>query len=240
MLPNLKIMIGAVMFAVILFAVTGAGVFMPGTYTRIGEMPEIGRPMMQRMIADEPAQAQFHILTLTRRSEELDRLRERAALEVAPLLALASPEPDAPKPAVIESPDPGTIVAAAAVAPVLQLSGAMGTVQGTGSEMVPGSVEMRPATTPPDGAPDATLPEAPDAAPPAAAADPNPVQVAALPTAADAKPPEPAPSPHAKVPRLRPAAKAPPKRSVHRAHRLARVQANTLGQGMFGQPFQSR
>jgi hypothetical protein len=83
MLPNLKILICGLVFGLLLFAVTGAGVKLPDSYTRVGEMPEIGRPMMQRMIAEEPAQARFHILTVVRRSEELERLRERASLEVA-------------------------------------------------------------------------------------------------------------------------------------------------------------
>src|SRR6266436_608072 len=124
MLPNLKILICGVVFALLLFAVTGAGVLLPESYTRVGEMPEVGRPMMQRMIADEPAQAQFHILTVARRSEELDRLRERAALEVAP----AQPVPDLLQPAVIENSAPDGVLATVAATPALQPSGAMGTV----------------------------------------------------------------------------------------------------------------
>jgi hypothetical protein len=243
MLPNLKVMVCAVMFAVIVFAVTGAGVHLPETYTRIGEMPEIGRPMMQRMIADEPAQAQFQALTLTRRSEELDRLRERAMLEVVPVFAPETPEPDMLKPAVVEIPDPDTIVAMVAGTPDLQPSGAVGTVSETAQAVVSGaisgSIQARPATTSPDGAPDAALPDAtlPDAAP-----GTDPVQVAALPTPAEAGPPAPPPSPHLKVPRLRPAAKASagPRRSFHRVHRFAHTQPDMIGgQGLFGQPFQA-
>jgi hypothetical protein len=248
MLPNLKIVICAVMFAVIAFAVTGAGVHLPETYTRIGEMPEIGRPMMQRMITDEPAQAQFHILTLTRRAEELDQLRERSALEIVPVFAPANPEPDIPKPAVIENPNPDAIAAV----PALQPSGAMGTVQGNASGNASGiasdSVQARPVAANLDGASATPLPAAVPGIDPAQAAvlpaavpDADPVQVAALPPTADAKPPEPLSGPHARVPHVRPAAKATaPKHSFHRVHRLAPMQSNALGQGMFGQPFQTR
>jgi hypothetical protein len=246
MLPNLKIVICAVMFAVIAFAVTGAGVHLPETYTRIGEMPEIGRPMMQRMITDEPGQAQFHILTLTRRGEELDRLRERAALEVVPTFAPANPEPAVLKPAVIEIPDPDALVATVAVAatPALQPSGAKGTAQGNAAATASGPVQAQPATPDPDGAPAATLPDAilPDAILPTMAAGVDPVQIAALPPTADARPPDPPPSPRVRVPHLRPADKAAaPRRSFHRVHRFARAQPpSVVGQGLFGQPFQSR
>src|SRR5262250_1363029 len=104
MLPNLKILVCAAVFAPLLFAVTGAGVLLPDSYTRVGEMPEIGRPMMQRMIVDEPAQAQFYVMTVARRSEELERLRELAALDVVPDVAPGQSEPNVLKRAVIENP----------------------------------------------------------------------------------------------------------------------------------------
>jgi hypothetical protein len=77
MLPNFKIVIGGVLIFMLLFAVTGAGVVTPQIYTRIGAMPEIGRPMMQHVFADEAGLAQPH------RSDEL-RLRELAALAAIP------------------------------------------------------------------------------------------------------------------------------------------------------------
>jgi hypothetical protein len=83
MLPNIKVVICGIILAVILFVATGAGIVMPETYTRIGEMPKVGRPMMQQIMTDETAQAQFHSLAATRRSEEIGRLREQAALVVA-------------------------------------------------------------------------------------------------------------------------------------------------------------
>src|ERR1700736_1853289 len=84
MLPDFKIVICGVILFVILFAVTGAGVVTPQTYTRIGEIPEVGRPLMQRVIADEPGLTQFQRLTVTRRGEELSRLRELPAPTLVP------------------------------------------------------------------------------------------------------------------------------------------------------------
>jgi hypothetical protein len=92
MLPNFKIVIGGVLIFVLLFAVTGAGVVTPQIYTRIGAMPEIGRPMMQRVIGDEPALAQLP--ASTRRGDEL-RLRELATL-AAVLEPPAAPSRDEP------------------------------------------------------------------------------------------------------------------------------------------------
>jgi len=141
MLPNLKILICGAVFAPLLFAVTGAGVVLPDSYTRVGEMPEIGRPMMQRMIADEPAQTQFYIMTVARRSEELERLRELAVLEVIPAVAAAQPDLDLVKPAVIENPVSDSILATDVMAPTPRPTGAMGIV----SETAAGSVHLRPA-----------------------------------------------------------------------------------------------
>jgi hypothetical protein len=92
MLPNLKFLVCGILFCVLLFAVTGAGVMLPDSRTHIGEMPEIGRPMMQRSMAEVPAQA--YMMAVARRSDELERLREPAPVETAP----AQPEPDLPNP----------------------------------------------------------------------------------------------------------------------------------------------
>jgi len=242
MLPNFRIVICAAMLTVLLFAVTGTGVVMPETYTRIGEMPEIGRPMMQRMITDEPAQAQFIALTVARRTEEIGRLHERTALEIETALAEADPEPGVVKQAVIENPEPGAVVAAVAAAPPLQPSGAMGTVPGTLPASTSEAAEPQPvtATANPGGTSDTTTP----ATNPEPEPEPEPVRIAALPpTAADA--PEPSPTPHVKVPHLRPIAKAGAaaahRRTFHRVHRFGRPQATSFRQDTFGQPsFQMR
>jgi hypothetical protein len=83
MLPNLKFMMCGVLFCFLLFAVTGAGVMLPDSRTHVGETPEIGRPMMQRSIAGVPAQSQFYRMTVARRDDELEQLRERASSEIA-------------------------------------------------------------------------------------------------------------------------------------------------------------
>jgi hypothetical protein len=255
MLPNFKVVIGAIMFAVLLFAVTGAGVVMPETYTRIGEAPEIGRPMMQRMIADEPAQAQFQVLTLTRRSEELDRVGERTSLEVEAIPVAASQEsaegqvPPATqqsdaKPALLEAPERDVVTPTVEAAPPLQPSGAMGTAVAPPTD----AVDAQPVAAKPDIAtPDIAKPDIakPEMAKPDAAAEmapplaPAAMQVAELPPAPDAKSPTPASPQQAKSPKLRRIGKAaaPRKRTFHRT-RFVRTQANTqtigLGQNSFG------
>jgi len=217
MLPNLKILIGGVVFALFLFAVTGTGVLLPESYTRVGEMPEIGRPMMQRMIADEPAQAQFHIMTVARRSEELDRLRERSARDVAP----AQPESDLLKPAVVENPVTDNILTTDAAAPALQSSEAIGSVAGTAS----GSLQVRPTETGADVAPE----------------NGQPVEVAALsPTSADADLTERAPSMlQVPLPPQRPAARTSVihKRVLHQKYQAAQAPSDTVGQSPFPWPF---
>jgi hypothetical protein len=114
MLPDLRFLICGVLFCFLLFAVTGAGVRLPDARTHVGEMPEVGRPMMQRSMAEAPAQAQFYMMTIARRSDELERLREpQDPVEAAPApapLEMAKPEaetePDLSKPAVMATPTP--------------------------------------------------------------------------------------------------------------------------------------
>jgi hypothetical protein len=89
MLPNIKVVICGIILAVILFVATGFGIVTPETYTRIGEMPKVGQPMMQQMMTGEPAQAQYHTLAATRRNEELGWLHEQMALVVAEPTAVA-------------------------------------------------------------------------------------------------------------------------------------------------------
>jgi len=103
MLPNLKFLICGILFCVLLFVVTGAGVMLPDSRTHIGEMPEIGRPMMQRSMADVPAQAQVYVM-MARRNDELERLQEPPPAQIESDWTKADqrnpgqPNPDSPKP----------------------------------------------------------------------------------------------------------------------------------------------
>jgi hypothetical protein len=102
MLPDLRFLICGVLFCFLLFAVTGAGVMLPDARTRIGEAPEIGRPMMQRSIVEVPAPAPYSIATAARRVGEPEQLREPAEQEAE--AAPAQPEPD-PRKSDAERPD---------------------------------------------------------------------------------------------------------------------------------------
>jgi hypothetical protein len=95
MLPNFTIVICGAILTVMMLAVAGSGLITPETRTRIGEMPEVGRPMMQRMISEQAAQAQFAALDASRRAEEIGRLRDLAppALVSAPAPAARDGEP---------------------------------------------------------------------------------------------------------------------------------------------------
>jgi hypothetical protein len=83
MLPNFNVVIGGIIISIALLAATGASLIKPQSYTRIGETPEISRPVVQRMIADAESAARFHLLTVARRNEELGRLRELVTPEGA-------------------------------------------------------------------------------------------------------------------------------------------------------------
>jgi len=218
MLPNLRSLICGVVFGPLLFAATGAGVLRPDSYTRVGEMPEVSRPMMQRVIADEPAQVQFHLMKVARRSQELDRLRERSALEVASVLA--QPESDLSGPAILENPASDDISATDVAAPGARPSGATGIVPETSSS----SLQVPPAEIETDAAPKA-----------------DPVLVATLPpSSAEADQTERTPSPNVPLPPLRP----PPgtggihRHVLHRKHQdtqgVVPAPPDTLGQILFG------
>jgi hypothetical protein len=130
MLPNFTIVICGAILTVMMLAMTGSGLVTPETRTRIGEMPEIGRPMVQRMIPEQAGQAQFAALDLSRRAEEIGRLRDLAppALVSEPAPAarddelVQEPAKDpAPEPVATEHPDEPTapVVTAAPPAPVV-------------------------------------------------------------------------------------------------------------------------
>lgn len=115
MLPNLKLVICGILFCILLFAVAGIGVMRPESRTHVGEMPEVGRPMMQRSMADASSQAQVYSMTVARRSDELDRLRVSAAAETAAAPPEPEAQPDTPKPDLSQpdGPKPDSVATAA-------------------------------------------------------------------------------------------------------------------------------
>jgi hypothetical protein len=129
MLPNFTIVICGAILTVMMLAVTGSGLITPETRTRIGEMPEIGRPMVQRMMPEQAGQAQFAALDLSRRAEEIGRLRNLAppAPVSEPATAVRDAEPvqepakePAPEPVAAEQPDEPSAPVVAAGPPVPQ------------------------------------------------------------------------------------------------------------------------
>jgi hypothetical protein len=206
MLPNLKFLVCGVVFGLLLFAATGAGVMLPDSHTRVGEMPEIGRPMMRRVIAEEPALAQFYT---ARRCEELERLREPGSLVLAS--APTRTKPGLVKPTVVANRSSDGVSAEDVEAPVSQRTGARRIMSKTASGSVPvphpeiGSDVMRNELD----------------------------RIAALPPSADgdlnAPPPRliVVPLPHlrrfARIHNIH-------RRMFHRKHRVAQAPYNTLGQ----------
>jgi hypothetical protein len=184
MLPNLKFLVCGILFCVLLFAAAGAGVMLPDSRTRIGEMPEIGRPMMQRSMADVPAQAQVYMMTAARRSDELEQLREPAAA--------TPPEPDLLKPdlpkADLPKPDPANADAVQQDWPKPDVVAAATT---DGARVVNPAVNPAPGTSPGEAATSIHPPAAPPDPPAETRRDDStdearpPQQVAALAPAAE-------------------------------------------------------
>jgi hypothetical protein len=125
MLPNFTVVICGAILTVVMLAVAGSGLIDPEARTRIGAMPEIGRPMMQRMITEPAARRQFAALETSRRAEELMRLRD---------LAPAGPAPAA----VTERDDPAhSTLEAAAPEPHPSLPSGAAAAAAAGTEAVP-------------------------------------------------------------------------------------------------------
>ena len=252
MLPSFKIVLGALLLCAVLFAISGAGIVLPESRTRFGEVPEAGRSMMQPMIGEERAQERLQRLNTARRAEQLEELRERTLLELATppapaedapaadtpateALAAVASVPDAPAtmstaPAAVETPDPDII-----------------------AEPVPGGSTPslgEPAALQPDGAlgsalPSNTIVAAMPAAPvaPAAVQDEAATQPVTV-ELEDPTPDEPLAIDGVRPPRMRPLrASVVPRRTVHRIrhHHIAHVQSANQSFGNFGsyQPYQS-
>jgi hypothetical protein len=148
MLPNFTVVICGAILTVLMLAVAGSGLIDPETRTRIGAMPEVGRPMMQRMIT-EPA-ARFAALEASRRAEELMRLRD-----LAPAVAVPPPAPEHD-----ESAQPGD----EAAAPAASTQAPPAIAETVITETVPAAAAEE---TPPAGAESAPAPAAVVEAPPA-------------------------------------------------------------------------
>jgi hypothetical protein len=95
MLPNLKFLVCGILFCVLLFAAAGAGVTLPESRTHIGEMPEVGRPMVQQSMAEAPPRMQAYMMMVSRRSDETERLREQVSGVIAASSPPGQPEVDA-------------------------------------------------------------------------------------------------------------------------------------------------
>jgi hypothetical protein len=160
MLPNFTVVICGAVLTVLMLAVAGSGLIAPETHIRVGAMPEIGRPMMQGMIAEPAAREQFAALEMSRRAEELVRLRDLAP-------AVADPTPTAVQDEPVQ---PATDFAAPTPQPPSDVAGASAV-----------STEAEPAAVP-EAAPAAVAGQATDSeAAPVAIAEP--LSAAAAPAA---------------------------------------------------------
>jgi hypothetical protein len=180
MLPNFTVVICGAVLTVLMLAVAGSGLIDPQTRTRIGAMPEIGRPMMQGMITEPAARGQFAALETSRRAEELMRLRDLAPAVAEP--APSAEHDDADQPAVgTAAPAPQPPSDPAIPAPSAEAE-PRAVVDAVPAEAPAAAAETAPAAAA-ETAPAAVAPEAPgtDAAPVAIAEPP--------PTAAEAAPP---------------------------------------------------
>jgi hypothetical protein len=162
MLPNFTIVVCGVVLTVIMLAVTGSGLITPETRTRIGAMPEVGRPMMQHLIAEPAGQAQIAMLEVARRAEELGRLRDLPPSVPGPAPAVADDERPA-EPATAQSPgEPAATAIATPAAPAIAAPAPVET-----PPAAPVIVAAAPADAPPappreapaDGVPEVTVPK---------------------------------------------------------------------------------
>jgi hypothetical protein len=177
MLPNFTIVICGAVVTVIMLAVTGSGLITPETRTRIGAMPEVGRPMMQHLIAEPAGQARIAILEVERRAEEIGRLGDLPPSVPGPVPAVTDDErPGEPAPA--QSPgEPAALSIATPAAPAIAAPAAPTVVAPAPVETppaMPGVAAAAPATLPfppAEDADDGAVADAPPAPPREAPAD---------------------------------------------------------------------
>ncbi|MGC2778872.1 MAG: hypothetical protein WA418_24900, partial [Bradyrhizobium sp.] len=80
MLPTFRLFFVAVAIVIAALAVAGRGLVTPSEgYTRIGDVPGVGRALMQQAIVRDPDAAKMRMLASARRADELERLRDLPA-----------------------------------------------------------------------------------------------------------------------------------------------------------------
>jgi hypothetical protein len=168
MLPNFTVVTCGAILTVLMLVVAGSGLIDP--QTRIGAMPEIGRPMIQRMIAEPPARGRFAALEVSRRAEELRRLRDLAPVVSDP--APVGERNESVQPAT-ESPAPEAaareVAAPESAAPALPSDAAAP----ASTEIVPTVAEAAPAAVAPPPARTEAAPTVATEAVPAAIVEPT-------------------------------------------------------------------
>jgi len=250
MLPSFKIVLGALLLCAVLFAISGAGIVLPESHTRFGEVPEVGRSMMQPMIGEERAQERLQRLNTARRAEQLEELRERTLLELAtsPTSAEDTPAADAPATEALAAVAsvrnaPAAIAAAAVETPDPDIIA--GPAPGGSTPNLGEPVALQPDGALGSALPSNTIVAAMPAAPVAPAASQD--EVAPQPVTAELEDPSPDEQlviDGVRLPRMRPIrASVVPRRTIHRIHHhhIAHVQSANQGFGNFGayQPYQS-
>jgi hypothetical protein len=175
MLPNFTVVTCGAILTVLMLVVAGSGLIDP--QTRIGAMPEIGRPMIQRMIAEPPARGQFAALEVSRRAEELRRLRDLAPVVSDPAAVgerNASVQPATESPASEAAAREVAAPESAAPAPSLPSNAAAP----ASTEIVPTVAEAAPAAVAPPPARTEAAPTVATEAVQAAIVEPTPAAAA--------------------------------------------------------------
>jgi hypothetical protein len=253
MLPSLKVVIGAFLLCVILFAMTGTGVVTPESHTRVGAMPAVGRPMMQRMLTDEGRQGQLRTREVARRAEELGELRARTVLEMEAQAVAGKDAPAAASSAAADS-TAAVAVESAVTKPVAAVKDEPVVAKSEVDENAQPDAATAPVVpiaalaAPPGGGmsgeatklrPDGTLGTAlpPDTVTATVPTAINGNDTAVVMGEANAVEPAEADPANAHPPHARPAAKhAAHHRAAHRSRRFGRSPGSYYGYGQFGQP----
>jgi hypothetical protein len=80
MLPKFRVIVGGVILTLLALMASGRGLVpMQESYTRIGDVPQVGRNLLQQAIMASPEQHHFAMVAAARRTSELQRLHELPA-----------------------------------------------------------------------------------------------------------------------------------------------------------------